>query len=153
VFVAAKFPSHPLRQLLDGAAMRTGVYAGLSISFIFTAWLVVANRVAFLERFAMPRNVIAASLLVCFGCLPLLRFLRSPVEMLLSSLLAWGIFTLTYGLLCLKFTLLDQYYSTFQVFVLGAVMYLLFVTLSWIGIIIWRVRATHTHPRHRASHD
>jgi hypothetical protein len=148
VFVAAKFPSHPLRQLLDGAAMRTGVYVGLSISFIFTAWLVLANRVPFLERFAMPRNVIAASLLVCFGCLPLLRFLRSPVEMLLSSLLAWGIFTLTYGLLGLKFTQLDQYYSTFQVFVLGAVIYLLFVTLSWIGIIIWRVRATHTHPRH-----
>ena len=149
MFVAAKFPSHPLRQFLDGAAMRTGVYVGLSISFIFTTWLVVANRVPFLERFAMPRNVIAASLLVCFGCLPLLRFLRSPVEMLLSSMLAWGIFTLTYGLLCLKFTLLDQYYSTFQVFVLGAVIYLLFATLSWIGTIIWRVRATHSsHSRH-----
>jgi hypothetical protein len=149
VFVAVKFPSHPLRQFLDGAAMRTGVYVGLSISFIFTAWLVVANRVPLLERFSMPRNVIAASLLVCFGCLPLLRFLRSPAEMLLSSMLAWGIFTLSYGLLCLKFSLLDQYYSTFQVFVLGAVIYLLFVTLSWIGTIIWRVRETHSsHPRH-----
>ena len=149
MFVAAKFSSHPLRQFLDGAAMRTGVYVGLSISFIFTTWLVVANRVPFLEGFAMPRNVIAASLLVCFGCLPLLRFLRSPVEMLLSSMLAWGIFTLTYGLLCVKFTLLDQYYSTFQVFVLGAVIYLLFATLSWIGTIIWRVRATHSsHSRH-----
>jgi hypothetical protein len=149
VFVAAKFPSHSLRQFLDGAAIRTGVYVGLSISFIFATWLVVANRVPLLERFAMPRNVIAASLLVCFGCMPLLRFLRSPAEMLLSSMFGWGIFTLTYGLLCLKFTLLDQYYSTFQVFVLGAVIYLLFVTLSWIGTIIWRVRATHSsHPRH-----
>lgn len=149
MFVASKFGSHPLRQLFDGAAIRTGVYVGLSISFIFTAWLVVANRVPVLERFAMPRNVIAASLLVCFGCLPLLRFLRSPAEMLLSNMLAWGIFTLTYGLLCLKFILLDQYYSTFQVFVLGAVIYLLFATLAWIGTIIWRVRATHSsHPRH-----
>jgi di/tricarboxylate transporter len=149
VFVAAKFPSHPLSQLLGGAAIRTGVYVGLSISFVFTAWLVVANRVPFLQPFATPRNLIAASLLACFGCTPLLRFLRSPAEMLLSSMLAWGIFTLTYGLLCLKFVLLDQYYSTFQVFVLGAVIYLLFATLSWIGTIIWRVRATHSsHPRH-----
>ena len=150
MFVVAKSQSHPLRHLLGGAAIRTGVYVGLSISFIFTAWLIVANRVPFLERFAMPRNVMAASLLVCFGCMPLLRFLRSPAEMLLSSMLAWGIFTLSYGLLCLKFTLLDQYYSTFQVFVLGAIIYLLFATLSWIGTIIWRVRSTahSSEPRH-----
>ena len=129
--------------------MRTGVYVGLSMSFIFTVWLLVANRVPMLEPFAVPRNVIAASLLACFGCMPLLRFFRSPAELLLSSLLAWGLFSLTYGICCLKFSMLDQYYSTFQVVVLGSVIYLLLATLCWIGTIIWRVWNTHgSHPHH-----
>ena len=131
------------------AGTRVGVYVGVALSIIFTVWLVLANRVPFLDAFAMPRNVIAASLLLFFASIPVLRFYRSPSDLLLSSFLAWGLFTLTYGLLCLKFVLLDQYYSTFQVFVIGTIIYLLLATLSWIGTIIWRVRATDSsHTRH-----
>jgi hypothetical protein len=135
--------------LLEGVAVRTGVYVGVALSVIFTAWLLVANRMPLLESLAVPRNITAACFLALFGCLPVFRFFRAPSEMLLSSMLGWGLFTLTYGVWCLKFTLLDQYYGTFQVFVLGAIVYLLLATLSWIGTIIWRVRATHSsHPRH-----
>lgn len=131
--------------LLSGAAaVRTGVYVGVALSFVFTAWLLVANRVPLLAPFSVPRNMIAASLLAFTAAIPLLRYFRSPAEMLLASLIAWGMFTLTYGLLCLKFSLLDQYYSTFQVFAIGSVIYLLLATLCWIGTIIWRVRATHS---------
>jgi len=133
--------------LLRGPAVRTGVYAGVSLSIIFTAWLVIANRVPFLEPVAVVRNFVATSLLLLVASVPVLRFLRSPAEMLLSSVLAWGILTLTYGSLCLEFSLLDQYYSTFEIFVLGMVVYLLVATLCWIGTIIWRVR-TSSHPRH-----
>jgi di/tricarboxylate transporter len=135
--------------VLEGVAVRTGVYVGVSLSVIFTAWLIIANRMPMLESLAVPRNLAAACFLALFGCLPVVRFFRSPSEMLLSSMLGWGLFTLTYGVWCLKFTMLDQYYSTFQVFVLGAIVYLLLATLCWIGTIIWRVRATHSsHPRH-----
>lgn len=135
--------------LLEGAAVRTGVYVGLSLSAVFTAWLIVANRVPMLEPLAVPRNITAACFLALFACMPVFRFFRSPSEMLLSSTLGWGLFALTYGGLCLKFTLLDQYYTTLQVFVLGAIVYLLLATLCWIGTIIWRVRATHSsHPHH-----
>jgi len=134
---------------LAGVGVRTGLYAGVALSLIFTIWLYVANRMPLLESLAVPRNIAAASFLALFGCLPLFRFFRSPSELLLSGLLGWGMFTLTYGTLCLKFTMLDQYYSTFRVFVLGSVIYLLLATLCWIGTIIWRVRATHSsHPRH-----
>jgi len=135
--------------LFRDAAVRTGVYVGLAFSFVFTAWLLVANRVPAFDGLAVPRNIIAACLLGLIACIPVLRFFRLPAEMLLSSVIAWGIFTLTYGSLCLKFSLLDQHYSTVEVFVLGAVVYLLLATLSWIGTIIWRVRAAHSsHPRH-----
>jgi hypothetical protein len=147
--VSAKLPGYHWFAFLKDAATRLGVYVGVALSLIFTVWLLLANRVPFLDAFAMPRNVIAAALLLFFASIPLLRFYRSPSDLLLSSFLAWGLFTLTYGLLCLKFVLLDQYYSTFQVFVLGTIIYLLLATLSWIGTIIWRVRATDgSHTRH-----
>ena len=147
--VSAKLPGYHWFAFLKDAAVRVGVYVGVALSLIFTVWLVLANRVPFLDAFAMPRNVIAASLLLFFASIPVLRFYRSPSDLLLSSFLAWGLFTLTYGLLCLKFVLLDQYYSTFQVFVIGTIIYLLLATLSWIGTIIWRVRATDSsHTRH-----
>jgi hypothetical protein len=135
--------------LLKGAATRTGVYVGLFLSFLFTAWLLMANRVPVLEPLAVSRNIVAACLLGAVGSVPVLRFYRAPSELLLSSLIGWGLFTLTYAALCLKFSMLNQYYSTSQVFVLGALLYLLLATLCWIGTIIWRVRATHgSQPRH-----
>jgi len=146
--VMAKFPGYSSLDFLKNVAVRTGIYAGLSLSSIFTAWILIANRARFLEPFAMERNIVAASLLILFACIPLLRFYRSPAELLISGLLGWGLLTLTYRILCPVFALLDQYYSAIHVFVLGAVSYLIFATLSWIGTIIWRVRATdssHTH--------
>lgn len=125
---------------------RVGIYTGVWLSLIFVVWVVIANRLPFLEPLAQQRNVIAALLLALIGAMPVLRFLRSPGELLVSGLVAWSALTLTYWLLSLKFTLLQFYYSTFHVFVLGAVAYLLFATLSWIGMIVWRARAAQgTH--------
>ena len=145
----AKLPGYRSLNFLKNVAVRTGVYVGLSLSFLFTAWILLANRAPFLEPFAMQRNIAAGALLLFFAGIPLMRFYRSPAELLLSSLLAWGILTLAYWILCLIFALLKQYYSTFQVFVLGAVSYLILATISWLGTIIWRVRATDSsHTNH-----
>lgn len=144
---ASKSRAASFLSLLQSAALRTGLYTGLALSLLFTAWLLISNRMPTFDVVSVPRNVIAASLLAMVGALPVLRFLRLPGEMLLSSMVAWCFFTLTYGILCLAFSMLDQYYSTFEVFVLGSVTYLLLATLSWIGTIIWRVRAS-SHPRH-----
>jgi len=123
------------------------MYTGVWLSVILIAWVVIANRVPFLEPLAQQRNVIATLLLAFVAAMPVLRFLRSPAELLVSGLLAWSVLTLSYRILSLKFSLLQYYYSTFHIFVLGAVAYLLFATLSWIGMIVWRARAaqgTHT---------
>jgi hypothetical protein len=133
---------------LKDAAIRTGVYSGVFLSLIFAAWIIVANRAPFLEPLAMERNIIAAALLALFACVPVIRFLRSPSELLLSGLLGWSLFTLTYRIFCFKFVLLEEYYSAFHVFVLGAVSYFVFATVSWIGTIVWRVYATSSHTHH-----
>ena len=140
-------PGYRWFQFLRNAPIRIGLYTGIWLSLVFVTWVLVANRVPFLEPLAQQRNVIAALLLVAIAALPVLRFLASSGELLVSGLLAWSVLTLTYRILSLKFTLLQYYYSTFHVFVLGAVLYLLFATLSWIGMIVWRAReaqGTHT---------
>ena len=129
-------------------AIRTGVYAGVSLSMVFAAWILIANRVPFLDPIAMERNIIASALLAVLACIPLFRFYRSPAQLLVSGLLAWTLLTFTYRVFCFKFVLLEEYYSAFHVFVLGAVSYLIFATISWIGTIIWRVHATDTSHTH-----
>jgi hypothetical protein len=135
-------------RLPKDVAVRTGLYVGGAMSLVFSAWLLIANRVPILEPLAMERNMIAAALLVFLACVPPIRFYRTPSEMLLSGFMAWSILALTYRIFCFKFTLLEEYYTAFHVFVLGAICYLVFATVSWIGTIIWRVHATdssHTH--------
>ena len=140
-------PGYRWFRFLRDAPIRVGLYTGIWLSLVFVAWILMANRVPFLEPLAQQRNVIATLLLIAIAALPVLRFLVSSGELLVSGLLAWSVLTLTYRILSLKFTLLQDYYSTFHVFVMGAVVYLLFATLSWIGMIVWRAReaqGTHT---------
>jgi hypothetical protein len=140
-------PGYRWLMFLRNVPVRMGIYTGICLSLVFAMWLVLANRVPLLERLALERNILAVVGLVFFASLPILRFYRSPGDLMVSGLLAWTLLSLTYRLLCMVFVLLDEKYSAFHVFVLGAVVYLIFATLSWIGMIIWKVRsADSTHP-------
>jgi hypothetical protein len=139
-------PGYRWFHFLRSAPVRVGIYIGVCLSLVLTAWILIANRAPFLEPLAQQRNAAATLLLVLIAVMPTVRFLRSPGDLLISGLLAWSLLTLTYRVLTSFFVLLQEYYSAFHVFVLGAVAYLLFATLSWVGIIIWRARAAeHTH--------
>ncbi len=139
-------------QFLHNAAIRTGVYTGVCLSLVFVTWLVIANQVPFLERFAFERNIAAAAVLGFLAAVPVLRFLRYPGNLLASSIIAWMIFSVVYRVLCLIYLGLTNWHSTFQVFMEGTVVYMIFTTLAWIGSIIRRARAAHlSHSRYRAS--
>jgi hypothetical protein len=134
------------------AAIRTGVYVGVCLTLVFSAWLVIANRAPILERFALERNIAAAAILGFLAVVPIFRFLRLPGHLLASSLIGWLIFSLSYRALCLLFRGLSNWHSTLQVFMLGAVVYMILTTLSWIATTIWRAREAHaSHPNHHAS--
>lgn len=125
------------------------MYTGVALAIGFTTWLYVANRVPAFESVALQRNVIAATVLGVIAALPVLRFLRSPGNLLVSSLIAWGILCFTYRGLCVLFSDLADRYSAPQIFALGAVVYMLLATLSWIGTCIWRARESHvSHSNH-----
>ena len=136
-------PGYRWFDFLRHTSARVGIYTGVWLSVVFVAWVVIANRAPFLEPLAQQRNVVATLVLALIASMPILRFLRSPGELLVSGLFAWSVLTLAYRIISLKFVLLQVYYGTFHIFVLGAVAYLLFATVSWIGMIVWRARAAH----------
>jgi len=140
-------PGYRWLMFLRNVPVRVGIYTGICLSLVFLLWLVLANRVPLLEPLAMWRNIAAVVILVFFATLPMLRFYRSPGELMVSGLVAWMLLSITYRVLCMVFVFLDEKYSAFHVFVLGAVVYLVGATLSWIGMMIWRVRtADISHP-------
>jgi hypothetical protein len=139
---------HPWRN----ASVRMGVYVGVILSIAFSGWVVVANRVPFFDRFALVRNLAAVVLLGLIALIPVLWFWRAPGNLLASSLIAWLLFSLCYRVLCMDFRGLEERFSAIQIFVLGAVPYMLLVTLSWIWTIIRRARASDvSHPNHHPS--
>lgn len=152
MLVRPHLPGYRWFHVFRNAAIRTGVYVGVCLTLVFTAWLVIANHAPFLDRFALERNIAAAAILCFLAAVPVFRFLRFPGQLLGSSLLGWLIFSLSYGALGLVFRRLSNRLSTFQVFMLGAVVYMIFTTLCWIVGVIWRAReANESHPNHHAS--
>ena len=150
--VNVRLPGYRWFHVFKNVAVRVGVYVGVCLSLIMGAWIFVANRMPFLERFALERNLAAAAVLGFLFILPVLRFLRSPGNLLASGLIGWSIFSLTYRLLCIFFELLGDKYSTFQIFMHGFIVYMILATLSWIGTMFWRSReGTVSHPKHHLS--
>lgn len=153
MFVRTNLPGSRRLDFLHNAAIRTGVYTGVCLSLVFAAWLVIANQVPFLERFAFERNVAGAGVFVFLAAVPILRFLRWPGNLLASSMIAWVMFSVVYRMLCMIYHELSNWHSTFQVFMVGAVVYMIFTTLCWIVAIVRRARATEiSHPRPQPRH-
>ena len=150
--VRAHLPAYGSFHVFRNASVRMGVYVGCMLSIAFSGWVIVANRVPLFDRFAFVRNLAAVSVLGLIALIPVLRFWRMPGNLLASSLVAWLLFSMSYRVLCLLFVGLAERFSAVQIFVLGAVLYMLVVTLSWIWTIIRRARASHvSHPNHHPS--
>ncbi len=135
---------------LRDSAVRIGLAVGASLSIALSAWIYLANQLPIFDHVSVERNLAAAAIIASLAFIPVLRFFREPGSLLISSLIAWSILSLTYRALSLFFWTLSDWYSTFQVFMLGAVLYLIAATLSWIGLCIWKARSAHlAPPRHR----
>lgn len=149
--VRSHLPEYASVHVFQNVSVRMGVYVGVCLSAVFSAWVMVANRVSFFEPFALLRNSVAVAALCLLAMIPVVRFWRLPGHLLASSLVSWSILSITYRLLCLYFVSLEARsgYSAVHGFVVGAVAYMLVVTLSWIGTIIRRARASDvSHPNH-----
>src|SRR5260370_28134870 len=114
MLVRPHLPGYRWFHVFRNAAIRTGVYVGVSLTLVFAAWLVIANHAPFLDRFAMERNITAAAILCFLAAVPIFRFLRLPVHLMASRLLGWMIFSLSYRGLCLMCRGLSNWLGTCQ---------------------------------------
>ena len=129
-------------------AFRMGVYVGLALASVFTAWMIIANRAPFLEPFDRERNLAATTLLGLFGLIPILRYRGAPRLLLLCGLMAWGIISFVYRLLCIFFTGLNEVRTPTQVLMFGMLFYLIAATVAWMGSLVWRVRQSASRETH-----
>ena len=145
---------------LGNQAVRSGILAGVYLSCVFVAWLVVANRVRELEPYAEARNLVALGLLAAILVIAPLRFRHEPGRLFLAGLTAWTLLTVTYVVTARFFTLLDNRMGALHLFMLGAVSYGFVAVLDWVFLICASVRhqyilqcrgAAPTSGRHRAQ--
>jgi hypothetical protein len=124
-------------------AFRLGVLLGICFSGVGLTWLLLANRVSYLDQFASERNL---ALAIAFGLLalvPTCRFMKSPGRSFLSSIIAWAIFTVTYSVVELGFPGLATRLSAFRLFVFGGVVFGLLDVLAWVMNLV----IAHRHVR------
>lgn len=132
--------------------MRTGVYCGVSLSFVLLVWLILSDYTSALERFAMARDFVGASLMGFLALVPIFRFFRLPGTLTISCLVSWLILSFSYRVFCMFFPGLGDWLGAFQIFMYGVVVYLIVATLCWIGTIVWRARSQHaSHTNHHVS--
>jgi hypothetical protein len=134
------------------ASLRTGILTGIYSSIVFVAWLLVANRLPTLERFAGARNMVAGASLITMLAIPALRFWRKPGRMFVAGLTAWTLLTFTYLVAEMRYTLLESRMGALHVFVLGAVSYGFVAVLDWVFLMCAGVRHEHmAHSRETTS--
>jgi len=145
---AAHLPGYKTYNALRDSAFRLGVYIGLCLFGVFGVWVVVANKFPIFERVAFERNALAFAAAVLFAAVPVVRFRKRPGSLLGAGLIAWAVFSFLYRLICLYFTGLPLWHTAWQVFIAGALLYLIAATLAWIVGLVLRVRASHSAARH-----
>jgi hypothetical protein len=121
----------------------TGAFEGVLLSMILTAWLLIANRVPYFDRFASVRNALAVGALFLTGLIPVGRFRNSPKDVLPAGAIGLGMACLCYWAWTIYFEELADRMSAFQIFVMGIVAYTLAAVLLWVGSMIRSARHHH----------
>jgi hypothetical protein len=129
---------------LPRPALWTGLYTGTLLVMVMFGALVAANRLAWLDNRALERNAASYGLFVIFMLIPVLRFLKRPIQMFTSAMIAWVMFVMAYNIAGMFFrNLFDVLRTPFQALIEGAVIYGVFAVGSWVG-------AMFLHARHDA---
>jgi hypothetical protein len=66
------------------------------LSFTLALALLAANRLPRLEPLALVRDILSAALFGLFMLIPIGRFWRSPIQLFISGMVAWGLLILAY---------------------------------------------------------
>lgn len=116
--------------------------------------LLMANRMPRLEPLALVRDVLSATIFGLFMLIPVCRFWRSPTQIFISSIVAWGLFVLAYiGMGNIFGNLYARVHTPGVVLAYGAATYGLIAVTSWVfGIVHEALRHPPSPIRRRPRH-
>ncbi len=137
--------SHPV--------LKFGLYTGLAMVTEMTIALIVSNRIPALERYALARNAFFVGCFFLLMLVPFCRFLRAPVQMFSSAMIAWAIFVVGYDLAGLYFDrLFDAVHRSPAIMLAdGAVLYGIGAVGSWVVEMIVHACRHSIAPDRRAA--
>lgn len=126
---------------LRNLTLRVGVFTGVYLTAVFVVWVLAANRLPFLERLALIRNLAAVAAFALVMLVPIGTFLRRPLRLFASGLLGWLLFSLAYQVTGVFFeNLHSRLRAPFNVFMLGVAVYGLVAVVSWVVGMAWEAR-------------
>jgi hypothetical protein len=140
-----RFPARSVRN----PAFSVGIFLGVCFSGIGLAWLLLANRVPYLDPFAGERNLALAVAFALLGIVPTCRFMKSPGRNFLSGVTGWAILTAIYSVAELVFPRLSTRLSAFHLFILGCMLFGLLAVMAWVVnlVIVFRRARTRADAR------
>ena len=142
----------PAQAEVTHPAISTGLYTGALLMIVMLGALVAANRIPGLDKYALERNGASYSLFALFMMIPVLRFLKRPLQLFGSAVIGWTIFVLGYDFAGMYFPNLFQVLRTpFQVLIEGAIFYGVCAVGSWMGEMALHARHHAIAPRRRRS--
>lgn len=150
---APQAPADRLRGEPPNPVLKLGLYVGLAMVAEMTIALIVINRVPALEPYAFARNAFFMAVFLVLMLAPVCRFLRAPVRMFSSAMLAWAIFVAGYDLAGLYFDrLFDALHrGPMVVLVEGAALYGVCAVGSWVAEMIVHACRHSIVPDRRAA--
>jgi hypothetical protein len=131
-------------------ALLTGLYIGALLTIAMLAALVGANRVPRLEPYALERNAASYVAFAILMLVPILVFLKRPLQMFVSAIIAWVLFAAAYRIAGFYFrNLFDGLRTPFVALIEGAVLYGVTAVLCWVAGMAFRMRHRAIAPRRR----
>lgn len=134
-------------------ALMTGVYVGAAWILVMSAALVAANRVPALERYALERNAASYGAFVILMLIPVIRFMKRPLHMFVSAIVAWIFFVGAYNIAGFYFRNLFLIRTPFQALIEGGVLYGVVAVTIWVMRMVLYARRHAIAPARRRVHD
>ncbi|HVB86701.1 MAG TPA: hypothetical protein VNK23_08575 [Candidatus Dormibacteraeota bacterium] len=147
--LADRLPDHQQ----SSPVLKFGLYVGFAMIAEMTVALIVINRVATLERFALARNAFFISCFFILALTPVGRFLKSPVRIFSSAMIGWSIFVVGYDLAGLYFDRLFDvlHHGPFLTLIEGGVLYGVCAVGAWVAEMIVHACRHSIMPGRRAA--
>ena len=133
-------------------ALWTGLYIGALLIAVMFGALVAANRIPRLDRYALERNAASYGAFLALMLVPIVVYLKRPLQLFISAIVAWVLFVGAYNLAGFYFrNLFGVLRTPFVALTEGAVLYGVTAVLCWVTSMAFHARRHTIAPRRRRA--